>query len=664
MKRYFSSIKQYAWVIPLCILVAALAGVGLVKSTPVVYQASSIMLVVTNGPNNSISPSISAQDGLSQAINYASQIQSLSTMQVVYASDPRIAKRKYTPQDLLADVLPATSTTAATITLTASTTNAADAVMLANDVAIGFQNYIQQQLQGQLNAERANLNAQLKTYEDQKTYWENQITSINNPADPRVNIYQTNLQDTIHSADTIQSQLLQLPQGVSSNIVVIQKAEPSSVTVSEKGALVVGIAGFLGLLIGVLVMFLLIFLENRLRGEDQVKEKLGLTYLGGVSKNNELRNSPARVTGSAMRQVAAIAANLRLTELLPAQWHAPEGTVLLVTSAQNAEGKTTLVAALASAVARSGANVVVLDGNMRQPGTHLAFAMNPGGPGLSGLLKGVGNIDDAVQRSTVPNVWLLPVGAPLEDSAFLLEQRMPTILAELRKKADLVIIDGAALLSGPEGSVMADMADGVALVIDSKRDKLPILLKTKELLFSLTDTPVGAIMNFQPNRKQNQYYASATKKVETTVESWMLVQAAEASNENGNGHVNGNGNGYMNGNGHVNGNGNSNGHVKKQDLMPPVTPSSPGLLSQMAMSVPLTPNRGMSSSGSMSGLPIGNDGGSFQPMLPMPSMPPMAPMAPGASGVPVSPMPQMPPVSPRPGSNNWLNPSLHSGKDE
>lgn len=627
MKRYFSSIKQYSWVVLVCMILGGVVGYAMVKTSPVVYQATSTMLVQTNAPNNSISPTISAADGLSQAVNYTSEIQSREVMQYVYDNNPLIKKRGYTANDLLTDITTGTSSTAATVTITSSTANAKDAVLLANAVATSFQNYIQQQLQAQLNAETASLNAQLASYNKDKSYWEGQIESIANPTDPRVNIDQTNLQDTIHSIDAIQAQLFQLPVKVNSNIVVIQLAEPIDVQISEKGPIIEGVGAFLGLLIGILVMLLLIFLENRLRSETQVQEKLGLAYLGGLSKNKVFKESPTQLTGQSMREVAAIAANLRLTEILPGQWRVPHGAVLLVTSARNAEGKTTIAAALAACVARGGSTVAIIDGNLSQPGTHLAFDVNPSGPGLSGLLQGAAGIDDVVQRSSIPNVWLLPVGTPLEDGAFMLEQKLPMILSELRKKADLIIIDGSALLYGPEASIMAELADGVALVVDSKRDKVPVLLKSKELLSSLTDTPVGVLMNFLPRRKRDQYYVSAKKKNEAIVENWMLVSAS-ASNGNRNGKSNGNGASYG----------------QRQDIMGSVSPSPAGIQPPLmpAMDVSMPPNWSTAFPSTNPGeMPGANPGNTYSPK---------------------------PPLSPRPdaGPGGWINPSSpkHPGRDE
>jgi hypothetical protein len=119
----------------------------------------------------------------------------------------------------------------------------------------------------------------------------------------------------------------------------------------------------------------------------------------------------------------------------------------------------------------------------------------------------------------------------MEDSTLLLEQRLPGILAQLRKKTDWIIIDGPSLLSGAEASLLASMSDGVAMVVDSRHDKIALLLRAKAVLRSLTHTPVGVILNQLPQPKRNPYYAAVY--TEDTANEGMLSGQKHSSNGNG-----------------------------------------------------------------------------------------------------------------------------------
>ena len=514
MKRYFSSIKQYSWILLACLLLAGIAGFIVARTQKAVYQASSVVLVQEGAPGTTYPGGPAGgttADSIAKALTYAAELQSRSVMQSVMDYYPDLQKRGYTVNDLILDVVPSTATTAATITLLASTDHPSDAYLLADDVANGFAKYVTAQVQQQLDAKRNVLKAQIATEEQVKAGWEAKLASLPNNTVPQYTIYNNNLTDTTHTIDTLQAQLQVLPATVQGDAFVIQQASAKDVTTPPKGLIIMGVTTGVGLLVGILIMLLLIFLDNRLRSDDQIKEKLGMAYLGGLSDSKEVKESATQVQGTVQRELADICANLRLTGVLPGAWQAPKGAILLVTSPQVAEGKTTLVAGLAAALARAGVTVLVVDGNLRQPATHLAFGMNGTGPGLSGLLKGMGrgNVDDAVLRCNVPGVWLLSAGDAMEDATLLMEQRLPDILKQLRTKVDVVVIDGPALLSGADASVLARMADGVALVIDARHEKLPLLLRTKELLNSLTRTPAGIIMNRVARSKRNNYYASS-----------------------------------------------------------------------------------------------------------------------------------------------------------
>jgi len=311
--------------------------------------------------------------------------------------------------------------------------------------------------------------------------------------------------------NAVNTQLLSLPQNVQSDVIITQLPKVTDATASSKTTLVIAVTFGLGLVLGLLIMFLVIFLDNRLYGEDRVRDKLGFAYLGGLSNDHGLKRSPMQAKGAAMQDVGDICANLRLTEVLPDRWQAPQGAVLLVTSNRTAEGKTTIASALAATVARGGGTVAVVDGNLRHPTTHLAFGISPAGAGLSGLLRGNGteNIDNVVQRSALPGVWLLAGGSAMDDPTYLLGQRLPGILAQLRTKTDLVIIDGPPLLSGADAVLIATMVDGVAIVVDARYDKMPLLLRAKEILSSLSNKPAGIILNHLPSRQKDRYFVAA-----------------------------------------------------------------------------------------------------------------------------------------------------------
>ena len=541
MARYFPSMKKYSWIILVCTVICLIAGYLVAKAQPTAYQVTSTLLVSAGAPGtNYPGSSASSSDSLSQSMDDTSEIPTRSVMYFVYSFDPAIGQHHFSPDDLLVDVTAMNpSSTTATIILTATASHPSDAVLLVNDVAKGYQAYKTKQMQNQLDVQRQSLQNQYNQYKAQSDSLEQQILHYTNPSDPHVPLLTADRNTVNNAMSSIQSQLLQLPptQNLKSDIFILQPAKLSDAVSTSKSSSIIAITGGIGLAVGVLIWLLMVMLDNRVRTDDQVPEKLGLSYLGGLTTNKEIQSGTVPSGGLVGQQLSDIGVNLRLTGVLPGQWRVPQGAVLLVTSTQDVEGKTTVAAGLAAVLARGGRSVLVIDGNLRNPTTHLTFGMTPSSFGLSGLLKANGNenLDAAVQRSTIPGVWVLPGGTSLEGATLLMDHRMPAILSQLRKKTDCIIIDGPSLLSGSEASLLASMSDGVAMVVDARHDKVALLLRAKDVLKSLTHTPIGVIMNRASQRKRNPYYAMAYTD-ESVMETTALKQKSTV-NGNGNGSV-------------------------------------------------------------------------------------------------------------------------------
>jgi capsular exopolysaccharide synthesis family protein len=538
LKRYLPSIKRYIWAIPILMVLAGIAGYGLGKAAPVAYTATSTMLVDVNRPDSYIpGQQQPSSDSLTTATNYSAEIPSRIVMTAIWNATPALKQRGYTVDDLLVDVSATPSTSTSAIEISATTGNINDSVLLANSVSTGFEKYEQSQLQQLVTSQYQSLQTQIAAYEKQKAADQAEIQSINNSADVRTTLLLSDISDLTHNIETLQSQQQQLPSTVLSNVFVVDLSTPLGVAASTRSSTLTILGSGVGFLLGSVLMLILIFLDERLRGADQVREKLGLAYVGGIFKNNDLKSSPLQPPAQIAQQLMDIGVDLRLTGVLPGSWHAPQGAVLLVTSARAAEGKTTFAAGLATMIARGGGTVVVIDGNLRKPTTHLTFGLGQGGPGLNGLLK-LNNLDvveSSVQRTNVPGAWLLSGGKPADGAPLLLDQKLPAILSQLRKKTDVIIIDAPPLLSGADASLMATMVDGIVLVIDAQHDKLPVLLHAKDILHSLAEKPTGVVLNRLPRQRRDYYYATAYERKAPVVDAPLAQAYPARDNGNGNG---------------------------------------------------------------------------------------------------------------------------------
>ena len=551
MTRYLPSIKRYSWIIVVCVAVALIAGLVILRASPPAYVASSTLVVQAQSTAAGASAlTTDPTRGIAEANLYATEVPSRDAMTLVSKLYPELAKRGYSTFALMHDVTATPDTNAATITIQATAKTPHDAVMMANDVASGFVAYVARQMQTQLDTLHSNLQHQLDSYQQQKSALEKTIlatkattttttssgtNSTNVPGGPGVAgsgasntnsttttssnsalaVYTADLTSVNQTIASLQSQLALLPAVATGDASAIQLATIADVTQSAKPILIAAATLLASLILAGLLIALMIYLDRSLLGEDDVKEKLGLPYLGGVSSEMTLAAAPASAGGIPAQESANIFAGLLLTHLIAAGGHdrGHQGSVVLVTSAREAEGKTTVACALAGSIARSGGSVALIDANLPQPATHLSLGIEPTGSGLSGLLTSEGPMEEALlQVGETPGLWLLPAGSAVETPTLLLQERLPEILSQIRQKVDVVIIDSPALLNSADGVLLANMSDYVAMVVDARHGKLGPLEYATDLLTSLSAAPVGVILNRLSRRRPIRYYANTLER--------------------------------------------------------------------------------------------------------------------------------------------------------
>lgn len=579
MTRYLPSVKRYSWILLACIAVAIIAGVLILRSMPPAYVASSTLVVQAQSSATGASALTSDPTrGIAEANMYASEVPSRSAMTLISRLYPELARRGYSTEYLMRNVTATPDTNAATVTIQVTARTPHDAVMVANDVASGFVAYVAQQAQKQLDTLRGNLQQQLDGYQKQKSALEQTILKTqattttttnsgshgtNTPgalgvagsnssssnstttttSDPAIAVYTADLASLNQTIVSLQAELAAMPTTAVGDAAVIQIAALPDVTPSAKPILIAGATLAASLILGLLLIALMIYLDRSLLGEDQVKEKLGLPYLGGISTDMTLAAAPASAAAIPAQETANIFAGLLLTHLGASAHHDRPGKVVLVSSAREAEGKTTVACALAGAIVRSGSTVAIIDANLPQPATHLSLGVDPTGSGLSGLLTSEGPTEEALlQVGDTPGLWLLPAGSAVDTPTLLLQERLPEILAQIRQKVDVIIIDSPALLNSADGVLLANMADHVTVVVDARHGKLGPLEYATDLLTSLSSTPVGIVLNRLPAKRRVRYYASG---IERRVPILPRLPALMSGESLGSAHVaDGSGNGW------------------------------------------------------------------------------------------------------------------------
>ena len=179
--------------------------------------------------------------------------------------------------------------------------------------------------------------------------------------------------------------------------------------------------------------------------------------------------------------------------------------VLLFTSAGPGEGKSTVAANTAVALAQAGHRVILVDCDLRKPVQHHVFSLNK--KGLTNCLVGESPAAELLQDTEAPNLRVLTSGPiPPNPAELLGSSRMGQALDALKEIADYIVIDCPPVIAVTDASVLSRRADGVILVLDANQVRPEMAQKAKELLENAQANILGTILNRAEIESEHSYY--------------------------------------------------------------------------------------------------------------------------------------------------------------
>jgi succinoglycan biosynthesis transport protein ExoP len=186
----------------------------------------------------------------------------------------------------------------------------------------------------------------------------------------------------------------------------------------------------------------------------------------------------------------------------------PGTKLVLVTSAQPLEGKTTTAANIAMALAYGGSRVLLIDADMRRPGLHRPLRLT-NDRGLSQVLVGQARVRDVIQRTVDPNLLAITAGkTPPNPSELLASERMRTLLTNLSHGPfDWIIIDTPPVMAVTDSVLVANHASGVVFVVGAEMTSHHAARRAIEQLEQANAKFVGAVLN-RVDLEHNAYYYS------------------------------------------------------------------------------------------------------------------------------------------------------------
>jgi capsular exopolysaccharide synthesis family protein len=258
------------------------------------------------------------------------------------------------------------------------------------------------------------------------------------------------------------------------------------------------------LLGGIVSALLASILDTRVRNEDILAEVGAAPVLGVITRTKLLEGGGLGVVREPMGHTAEEFRRVR-SALTFASISSQVRTVL-VTSAAPSEGKSTVAANLALALADLRHTVLLVDADLRRPSIHRLVGID-GSVGLTSVLVGDVEAEAAGYRLPETSLDVLTAGgSPPNPAEILTSNAMLELIQAAASRYDFVVIDSPPVLSVADANLLSPLVDGVVVVANTSTRRAA-LAKCMKSLEGAGARILGTVLNrTKPDRGQKSYY--------------------------------------------------------------------------------------------------------------------------------------------------------------
>lgn len=377
-------------------------------------------------------------------------------------------------------------------------------------------------INGALITLKSQLNAAINREAQSQATYDNEISSANvqGQSQTRLTTLKREIETNRGLLDSYIQQQKQRELEISSsrpdNIKVSAEAQTPTAPIGPNRERNIVIALLISLAAGIGLAFLMDYLDDSIRTSDDVGRHLGLPtlalipYQSGMEKRKGLLaakngngngNIPGAGTSMALislsdkrSAVAEAYRHLRTSLLFSSAGKPPQ--VILVTSSQPAEGKTTTAINTAITLAQSGADVVIIDCDLRRPRLHSHFDLQ-NTTGLTNYLSGEKNTQNLMKTfADLPNLKVITSGPiPPNPAELLSSTEMKNLLQYLKGNYKHVVIDSPPAISFTDAAILSTLVDGVVLVAMAGKSSIHLMRRFKHRLANIGARVYGVVLN-------------------------------------------------------------------------------------------------------------------------------------------------------------------------
>ena len=291
------------------------------------------------------------------------------------------------------------------------------------------------------------------------------------------------------------------------SVTIYQAASDASPdpTLFKKGMIMAAVVG-LGL--GLIVLFLLDRVDDRMNSFTELEELFDEDVLGQIPRERKAGRAgiiPSLEPDDQRHPFVEAYRNLRSSLLYMANSE-PRPRTLLVTSSVPGDGKSLTATNLAITLAMGGSRVLLVDADLRKGNLHNRLNVQNNG-GFSGVFLQGENWRQAVKETEVKNLSLLPRGATTQRSSeFFIGPDMEKFLKEANQEYDYVLIDTAPVMAADDVTSLAPRVDGVIFVVRAEHTSSRVAHAALNMLYQRKANVLGLVFNSVHVRTGDYYY--------------------------------------------------------------------------------------------------------------------------------------------------------------
>ncbi len=494
LKNYLQILDRRKWVITIVVLVTmAVVVIGTLKMTPY-YTATATLRIATASSSTSSSDYMYADRLITTYLNIATSrpVADELKKQLNFTKDPKIDVKQIPSSELIQISVEDQDPSLA---MQAANTLGAILISQSGEFYTGTGKTPADVLQDQVTQAEADLN-QLRT-----NYYNRIAEYPDDAAGNQAAAKAVDSQQQLYFSLLSQYQQLKVKEALQSNLISFVEQADLPISPSKPNKVLNFALGFLlSVIAGIGLAFLFENLDTTINTSEVLVKTTHLRPIGWIPIERKGYLQKVPLIGNSLYSEAFYRLRTNLLMLITD----PPIRTLMVASAMQGEGKSTVACSLAYALAQSGKKVLLIDCDLRVPTIHKTFSLVTK-IGICDYLENNANPDEIIQETAYTNLSVIDGAESCKEPGLLLDpSKMKSLFEHLQTNYDLVILDTPAVQAVTDASVLVPLVDGVLMVTKLGLIRKEILESTLDQLANVKANIVGLVIN--GSKTTNHYY--------------------------------------------------------------------------------------------------------------------------------------------------------------